>query len=292
MWLSLGWASGIITAPNEILNIVDQAMLCRSRFDVGFYPTETARPSIPCSLVEYSATSMTLEVPLGVTPSARWIGRSMVCYFYILYEKRPPVFYKFISTISRVWAENTFHYVVLHTPTTITLEQKRKHLRLGLHPAVIKDFRIWTATEDDAFQFETDRNLWPEEFAIYSPNHENQLRIIDISGGGVGLNINPKHYPGLNTVFSQDQILFIRLALQPMRGMPLPPYYLAARLRTKLKEYETGMIHLGYEFIEYSLDQTGQELQWIKIDPQKGIEDLITWIFKRHLELYRKQKVE
>lgn len=286
------WASGIFTTPTKIAHIIDQAMLWRSRFDMGFYPTDTTRPSIPCSLTEYSDTDMTLEVPLGVTPSTRWIGRSMICYFYILHENKPPVFYKFISTVSNVFTKGTFQYVVLHTPTTITLEQKRKHLRLEIQPEVIKDFRLWIAKEDSTFHFETDRNMWPEEFAIYDSAQGNRLRIVDISGGGIALLINPKYYPDLDMFTAYDQILFMHLTLRPVDNMSLPPYFLAARLRTKIKEFDTGMMRLGYEFVEYSLDQEEQALEWIKIDPPKGIEDLITWTFKRHLELYRQQKIE
>lgn len=286
------WVTGTITSPAQLAQIIEQAMFCRSRFDLGFYPTETARPSIPCSLFEISNTSMTLEVPLGVKPSSRWIGRRMICYFYILNENEPPVFYKFISTISNIWDKNNFHYVVLDTPTKINLEQKRKHLRLELQPVVIKDFRLWTATEGTTFQLESNRELWPSEFAVYSPEHGNKLRIRDLSGGGIGLAINPKYYSDLDTIIAPDRILFIRLELQPVGNMLLPPYFLAARLRSKIKEYSTGMLLLGYEFVEYSLDQAAEELQWIKIDPQQGIDDLITWIFKRHLELYREQKIE
>lgn len=49
-----------------------------------------------------------------------------------------------------------------------------------------------------------------------------------------------------------------------------------------------GVLMLGYEFVECS-EPKDETFDWIKIKPEEGIDELVTWIFKRHLELYRER---
>ena len=34
-----------------------------------------------------------------------------------------------------------------------------------------------------------------------------------------------------------------------------------------------------------------ETIDWVKIEPEKGIDELVTWVFKRHLELYREREI-
>lgn len=67
---------------------------------------------------------------------------------------------------------------------------------------------------------------------------------------------------------------------------------MTARLRTKQEDFGTGAFMLGYEFTECGHTSAEGHINWIKIDPEHGVDDLVTWIFKRHLELYRERELE
>lgn len=285
------WASGSTALPREIALILDQAMLHRSRFDTSFHPATTSRQAISCALADHSDKGVVLEVPVGVTPSPSWVGREMACYFRIPRENKQPFFYKFISAVSKVFTQDGMHYLVLDIPKTIDLGQKRKHLRLEIPTTDIKDFRLWSATEDSSSHFETDQTKWPKPLAVLSQEQRNSLRVLDISGGGIKLAIDPKHNTSLNDFITQYPFLFMRLELEPAGDMHFPPHVLAAKLRTKTKDYDTGALLLGYEFVECSSTDVAEELEWIKIEPDRGIDDLVTWVFKRHLELYREREI-
>lgn len=297
IWRRLGggapWnrQSGSTSAPREISSILEQAMMLRSRIDMCFHPITTSRQTISCTLFELAETGITLEMPLGVNPSDGWVGKLMVCYFRIPRENKPPYYYTFTSHVSGVWKKGDIFYVILETPSKVELGQKRKHLRLELPPRDIKDFRIWPATEDGSFHFESNPQNWPEPLAVYTRNDPDGMRVLDLSGGGIKLSFDPELYDGLNDFVSKHPVLFMRLELEHAGGMEFPAFFMAARLRTKAQDLDHGVLMLGYEFVECCCAETSETLDWVKVDAERGIDELVTWVFKRHLELYREREI-
>lgn len=283
--------AGITDMPEEIVGILDQAMENRSRIDISFHATQGNRQTIACSLSDLSR-GVTLELPPGINPSQSWTGREMDCYFRVPRKNRTPYFYRFVSTIASIEKKGAFEYLILKTPDRVELGQKRKHLRLSLPATDIQNFRLWSATETSTFHFETDQSKWPEPLARYDQRIDSGVRIMDISGGGIRLSFDPDRYSGIEDFVSRHPVLFMYLELAPTSGLTFPPYYVAARLRTKLQDYDSGAFMLGYEFVECSTSGLASDsLDWIKIEPERGIDDLVTWIFKRHLELYRERDI-
>ena len=283
--------SGATTVPREISSILDQAHLKRSRMDLSFHPISTSRQTISCTLHELTPTGITLEMPLGVTPSESWIGREMACYFRVPRENRDPYFYTFVAPVQAVRQQGEIHHVTLDLPPRIELGQKRKHLRLELPPRDIKDFRVWPAADDGTFHFESDPQKWPAPLAVYSREEHDGVDVLDLSGGGIKLSIDPDGYSGLEDFVGRHPVLFMRLELEPVSGMVVPPYFLAARLRTKAQDFDNGRLMLGYEFVECCSSDGGETIDWIRIEPGEGIDELVTWVFKRHLELYREREI-
>ncbi|GAB6110410.1 PilZ domain-containing protein [Desulfomicrobium salsuginis] len=283
--------SGITTAPREISAILEQALLMRSRVDASFHPIAASRQTISCSLVDLAPDGVTLEMPLGVTPSSSWIGRLMACYFRIPRENREPYFYTFVSEVKAVHRKGEFHHLVLEIPPRVELGQKRRHLRLELPPRDIKDFRVWPAAEDGSFHFEPDPQKWPAPLATYIRGEHDGMHVLDLSGGGIKLSFDPTRYAGLEDFVSKHPVLFMRLELEPVGGLSVPPYFLAARLRTKTQDLDNGQYMLGYEFVECCSSDGGETIDWVKIEPENGIDELVTWVFKRHLELYREREI-
>jgi len=297
IWKRLGggthWnrQSGSTVVPKDIATILEQAMVVRSRIDLSFHPITTSRQTISCTLFEMADTGITLEMPLGVNPSEAWIGKLMVCYFRIPRENKPPYFYTFLSPVVGVWKKSDISYVILGIPPKVELGQKRRHLRLELPPRDIKDFRIWPATEDGSFHFETDPKNWPDPLAVYTRDTPDGLKVLDLSGGGIKMSFDPHRYDGLDDFVAKNPVLFMRLELEQANDMEFPPYFMAARLRTKVQDSDQGVLMLGYEFVECCSSDGSETIDWVKIDPERGIDELVTWVFKRHLELYREREI-
>jgi hypothetical protein len=283
--------SGVTTVPKEISDILDQAQVKRSRMDLSFHPISASRQTISCTLHELAPGGVTMEMPLGVTPSEGWIGKLMACYFRMPRANKDPYFYTFVAPVNAVRREGDFHYVTLDLPARIELGQKRRHLRLELPPRDIKDFRVWPAEEDGSFHFESDPLKWPAPLAVYSRGEQAGMDVMDLSGGGIKLSFDPEGYSGLEDFVARHPVLFMRLELEPVSGMSVPPYFLAARLRTKAQDFENGRLMLGYEFVECCSSDGNETIDWIRIEPNEGIDELVTWVFKRHLELYREREI-
>jgi len=283
--------SGTTTGAGQISSILEQALLLRSRIDLSFHPISTSRQTISCTLFELTTQGVTLEMPVGVSPSEGWIGKAMVCYFRIPRENKPPFFYTFVSDVTAVRKQGEIHYLTLALPSKVELGQKRRYLRLELPSQDIKDFRIWPASEDGTFHFESDPANWPEPLAVYDPHSRDGVQVLDISGGGIKLSFNPERYSGLDDFVARHPVLFMRLELSPAGNMDFPPYFMAARLRTKAQDIDDGTLMLGYEFVECCATEGMETIDWIKIEPERGIDELVTWVFKRHLELYREREI-
>lgn len=286
-----GRLSGTTVLPKDIARILTEAMDHRSRIDLSFHPITTTRQTISCSLFDLSERGVILELPLGVGPTEGWIGKLMVCYFRIPRENREPYFYTFASTVTGLRQAGELYHLTLAVPTRVELGQKRRHLRLEVPPKDIKEFQIWPAAEDGSFHFESDRSKWPEPLAVYTRDGHEGLRVADLSGGGIKLRFDPRRYKDLDDFVVRHPILFMRLELEPVGGMEFPPCFMAARLRTKAQDFDHGTLMLGYEFVECCNEDGSETIDWVKIEPERGIDALVTWIFKRHLELYREREI-
>jgi hypothetical protein len=273
------------------LDILGQALLHRSRIDASFHPIDTARLVLSCALERVDADRLSLELPGGVETSRAWIGRELICFFRIPGDQGNPFFYKFIAPIIDVRRYADIRYLDLALPEYVELGQKRRHMRLEVPKNDVVDFRIWPGLDDQPLPCEADPDRWPEPLAVYRPDLDSQMHVLDLSGGGIRLEYDPRQFPTLNAFLRRYPTLFMRLELVPMAPKLPCIYYMTARLRTKQENFGTGSFMLGYEFVECGQSQAEGDIKWITIEPDHGIEDLVTWIFKRHLELYREHEI-
>lgn len=276
----------------ERLDLLKMALAQRSRFDVFFQSTSASHKVLSCSLIAATADHITLEIPAGITPSQKWIGRSVACFFRLSREKNRVYFYKFTGHISTYHHSRDIHYIVLPLPERIELGQKRRHLRLDIPQTDILDFRIWSVPEDGTMPTDPDTTTWAPPLAVYHQAKKTALQLLDLSGGGLRLEYDPRQFPTLRDFIAHNPVLFIRLELRPIDGNTPAVYYLLARLRTKQENFVSGDLMLGYEFTEYGNEREDNSLEWIAIDPAQGIDALVTWVFRRHLELYRERELE
>lgn len=282
------WGGGPAMQPEAVTAILQQALMHRSRMDMSFHSIDEVRKTVSCTLHDISDEEIVLEMPVGITPSEFWQDRVMDCFFRIPQPGKGPYFYRFSTSVLRTFRDGGIGYLVLTMPRKVELGQKRRHLRLEVPPADIRDFRIW-APEDGTCPFDTEEEAWPAPLAVYASDGAG-MRVMDISGGGIKLFFDPEQYQGLEEFVARNPVLFMRLELTPVAGTEYPPYYIAARLRTSVRDVNSGALLLGYEFVECH-DRKATTLDWIRIEPRQGVDDLVNWVFKRHLELYREGEI-
>ncbi|GAB1409240.1 hypothetical protein MASR1M90_03940 [Desulfovibrionales bacterium] len=281
-----------IMPVQERLNLLEQALMQRSRFDILFQSSSASHKIMSCSLISATADHITLEIPAGITPTKKWLGRQLTCFFRLARENNRIHFYTFTGHISTYHHSGNIHYIVLPLPEHIKLGQKRRHLRLNLPHADILDFRVLSVPEDGSMPTNPDASSWPPPLAVYRQERESALQIRDLSGGGLRLEYDPRLYPTLRDFIAHHPVLCMRLELRPEKDDQPIVYHLLARLRTRQEDFLSGNLMLGYEFVEYGSATEDNNLEWITIDPDQGIDDLVTWVFRRHLELYRERESE
>lgn len=272
------------------LEILHQALRNRSRMDVCFHPHEASKIIVPCALEDLHNTHGRLDLPGQVTPSQSWVNKSFLCFFRIPGPKGRPFFYKFTTKIIALHKHNDRHHLDFALPDQIELGQKRRHLRLKIPRNDILDFRIWAGDDDHEPPGLLNTDSKPVPLAIFSPDRATEFYVVDLSGGGICLEYDPRRLPGLDDYLQNSQALYMRLELTNIDEKLPSTYYMAARLRTRQENFDTGTFQIGYEFVQYAQDQPEGGLKWINVRPELGIADLITWVFKRHLELYREQE--
>lgn len=127
----------------QALDILNKALLHRSRIDASFFPLDTARLVMSCALEEASSERIALELPAGVEPSANWADKEMICFFRIPGDHGHPFFYKFTARIIGTRKHGDIRYLDFAPPERVELGQKRRHMRLDLPKNDLVDFRIW-----------------------------------------------------------------------------------------------------------------------------------------------------
>lgn len=274
-----------------VLALLDRALSHRSRMDVSFSPIQYPRKTMSCALTKIEKQTLLLELPTTIHPAQDWISREVVCFFRLPGEAGRQLFYKFIAAITGLRHAEGIHSLVLALPERVELGQKRRHLRLEIPKTDVLDFRVWSLDENVEPPCGTDVASWPEPLAVYTPEDSSHLHIMDISGGGIKLEYDPRQYPTLHDFISTNPQLFMRLELRPTAAYTKNIYYMTAKLRTRQEDFGNGSFMLGYEFMECGRYASEDDIQWLKIDPDQGIDDLVTWIFKRHLELYREREI-
>jgi len=304
LWIALGagvlagvgWATNVwrmraqrrakilaITDPERIRAILQKAVLHRSRMDVRFSAGEEMRTSMPCAVAEISDTHLTLELPFGVHPSPTWTGRMITAYFHIGAQQGPITYYFFRAPIATVHPSATdVPTMTVAFPQELELGQRRRHFRLDLPSADLRDLRLWTS--QTTLPLDADPNHWPEPLLTFP-----HVGLVDISAGGVRLSVDARRLPRPqegSSVSLETVLLF--LALASPEEVPVG-YFVEARLRNQFKDYATSRLLMGYEFQKFAAQpsQAGETLIWKAVNPEYGLEDLGNWIFRRHMTLYR-----
>ncbi len=292
----IGW---LMDRPS-IMEVMENALLHRSKIELSFHQRDERRRSVACALLEVSPESMLLELPAGIQPGPSWVGRHVDGFFQI--GKGPAtqsrkIFYHFTSEIAAVpRARKQAAVLAVAIPDKIVLSQKRAFLRMAPPSSAIPTFEI--LPQDDAALTRCLAWLLPpaptEEGAEPAPPPSlpslGKFTIKDISGGGarVEARVTDKEaLQRLNLVAGTA----CYVALELLSGQPRR-YVLAAMVRRVFRDVG-GVQELGLEFTSRlrGLNQDTGLPSW-KALKGRGEESIETWVVQKYLEVYREKGVE
>jgi len=282
-------ADGVIKDKSTILSIFQIALNQRCRFDVYF---EGTKKEFYCSLVNIKDQSILLEVPIYTNPSKLWLNRNIVCHFKISLNKRNNIYYKFRSKIVNLILHDKKNYLLeLLFPDKLKLCQKRRHLRFEPPHKYVVEIIIWRAVYSSTGNFEGDINQWGIPLAKYDHTITNQLRLIDISAGGLRIQILKKIIGAVSKFIKETPFLFLKISLSNPDKNGVSSFFILGKIINYYQEVNPNFVSFGINFIALGKLKDGynDQVLWLKIDDEIGIEEIGDWVFKRHLEFYREK---
>lgn len=291
---------GMLTDPPSIREVLENALLRRSKVELSFHQKDERRRSIACALAEIGRNSLTLELPAGISPGPSWVGRQVDGFFQIGQGSaagKRKIFYHFSTQVSAVpKAGKHTALLALAIPERIVLSQKRAFLRMAPPSSAIPVFEI--LPQDDATLRQCLAWLLPppppEEGQEPPPPASlpnlGRFSIKDISGGGGRVETRLLDKEGQQRLgLAAGAGCYVALELQ---ADPPQRYVLGATVRRVFRE-SAGVLDLGLEFtsrLKGLSPDTGLPV-WRPLKGQ-GDESIENWVVRKYLEIYRDKGVE
>ncbi len=278
-----------VSSPSTIYEILDTAWAQNSRMELHFH---SQGKHLPCLYRELSRDRILIEPPQHIKINKSWIGRNVVIFFCVKLEKEARIYYKFNSTITDFFLQDENPVIQLSFPDKLDMEQKRKHLRLEIPSSYLKSLQVWPVFLQQDGSLPTKPAFLGEPLAAYDYSDPPKLKLMDLSGGGIKIGVSRKIISPVEEFIKKNPGLILRLQLRekPDTDEGAKTFYLLARIKNHFDD-GYGYYLLGMEYEQYGrLDpETSEFLEWVKVDPEQGIEELVSWVIQKHLQFFREK---
>lgn len=279
-----------IASQKEINEIFETAQDFNSRFDLRF---EGQNREIFCTFRNFDNNAIYLEPPSRINISKNWEGRHVSVFFKVKPGSEKLKFYKFTSKLTQVSQEEVGRVLKLSMPDMLEMEQKRQHLRLEVPTGYVKSLEIRPVSYDAKGNLHRQISSFGEPFWVMDKDPlKSEVSLMDISGGGLRFKILSRAIKQIQEFVAKNPSLLISLQLVNdfESEFEVENHHVVARIK---KHYNDGL--RNYVFgVQYEsralLDESETVITgWEKVDAEEGIEELVTWVIKMHLKLYREK---
>ncbi len=288
---------GSITDPERIRAVIRQAFDQRRYMELQFENRlGTRRPTLRCSPEYLGQDSITLEASGIKKLSETWLEKPVQAYFH-LSQEHGFVYYTFASRIIGIHTpQKDVCHLSLAMPRILENRQKRAFLRLAPPPEFLMGAALWydwTMPSEDKLH---DLSLWTRPLLLIYPGRMEQFRILDLSAGGMRICIPHDVVRSFGLHFSAVENLVAMLDLfDPENGKRLR-WWMRCRIQSVWVDLPRRDIHLGLQFQSWAKprearqgqgQESGGELEWLRLSSASEIEPIGNWIMRRHLEMFR-----
>jgi hypothetical protein len=286
---------GWVLDPQSIRTDLKNAMDQRSKMELQFHSETDKRRSTFCILYDLGADSVTMECSSLKNISSNWLGKTVDCYFRMQDEKRTPQHYMFTSSIIGIRpVGNEICHLNLSVPEKLEMKQKRAALRVDPPEQYIMGIALWPEKLLADAKHDMNFKNWGKPVLSFIPGKRAQVRLVNISAGGVKLHIKRHDAKECGLSFNIGDRIFILLDLWEPETGTRTRYWLLCRLQMPYVDFETRDVDLGLQFIQRAeaVENAHGELYWLP--PLRGneVDEIGNWAMRRHLELYREKGLE
>ncbi len=275
-----------ISDPSTIMEILRQAMIDRSTFQVSLNP-ESAY-SLKCSLEEVTSDDMVLELPAYIRSiKSQMVGRKVYVIFGIPYKKQM-IFYYFSSKIKGSFKKDDYLFLRIEIPNSLELRQKRNFLRIETRLEDFIDLIIWR--ERFLSTGELVKNLKDLGKPIYKKMENVFFPVVDISALGIRLKFTRIELNDLvGRELDKGDGFIIYFKVKDERRDKIYSFLVHGIVKNVYKDPIGKYVEYGIQFIEQGkVSEDSKFIKWEKIDPKTGIRELSDWVMQKHLYYYRK----
>ncbi len=282
-----------ITGYKRILELLDAGMVQRSKVRISFHRDVGRARSTDGTIVESGKDGIVLEMSSVKAINEKWVGRTLECAFRLRLPENPKVMSNFTFLSEIVGYEEQDQgvlFVRLSRPLRLELNQNRQHLRVEPPERFVRGIQLWT---DDAVRHGGkvhDPDTWGVPLFKSMASGERQLKLENISGGGIRLEITPAALRASEHPFVLNQSFFCTLTLMDFDESTLHTHYFLCKLVKCYDDCESRTeLSLGLIFVDEGLPQQPPlaGLAWRGVSRDLGIQAMDDWAYELHLELYR-----
>jgi hypothetical protein len=279
-----------ITDQTEIRQIMDTALLSRSKIDISFHSASEKRKTIPCSILE-SDPELKLELPVSGKQSGIMLEKNVDIFFSIpTRHKGQYIFYKFTSQV--IACDNTGSHIsqcVIKTPDHLEQTQHREYLRIS-PPSRLYDYvnilpEMNPFTKECIEYVKTNGEIAPEDIF----GEDSQIILGDISGGGLSLEITKFESSKANDFnFARGKNFLVLLGLVDTGSKGILRYLFLCKIRRFYLDHvqNKAQIGLSFENLFSGFDEETGNPKWLNLEGQ-GCKQIDDWAYNVYLELYR-----
>lgn len=279
-----------VASQKEMTQIFETALDFNSRFDLRF---EGQNREIFCTFRNFDKNSIYLEPPSQINISKNWEGRQVSVFFKVKPGSEKLKFYKFTSKLTQVSQEEVGRVLKLSMPDMLEMEQKRQLLRLEVPTGYVKRLAIRPVSYDQKGSLYRQISSFDDPFWVMDEDPlKSEVSLLDISGGGLRFKVLPRTLKKVQEFVAKNPFLLISLQLvyDFESDFEVENHHVVARIK---KHYNDGfgnhVFGMQYESKAVLNEEKKVITGWEQVDAEEGVEELVTWVIKMHLKLYREK---
>lgn len=261
------------------------------RMDFRFTGTDGRQYQGDGTIIRMDAGELVIEWLRPPTNTETWIGQKIECYFRANDEKtkRHSLFAVAIKSVTSVGSKRI--HITIPLPEKLESRQKRATLRIMPPDEAILSMSIWEVKGTD---LPVNEGKLGEPAMLYLPEDTSQFSLEDLSAGGVRIALPYKKKELFPAAPKNDSVFYFMITLRGHSPNELVRYTMLCQVRAARSVPQKESIILGCQFLSYAQQSSEVPglLRWKKLENNTEILSLSNWIFKSHLDIYRRKGID
>ncbi|WP_461209510.1 PilZ domain-containing protein [Desulfocurvus sp. DL9XJH121] len=282
--------SNMVGDPHLVSQLLRTAQDQRSKVEFSFSRDDQAAPSLHCSIEDIKKQEMVLDAGGAATVHQGWLGRPVSCFFRLMSRTNPgqPQFYSFDSEITGVVKRTDGSALVsVALPSTLTMQQKRVHMRMAPPMRCLLGLALWPEPMGPGGVPEPEIKRWGKPLLVYHELETTQLSVANLSAGGMRIDLPRESVKDTEREFEVGERYVVLMKLLDPENKTKERIWCLARIQNRYEDQQTRTLELGLRFLAQGVPAPGETPTMTWRASAQGLDKLGNWIQRRHLEQFR-----